>query len=292
MTRALLLRSIWVRLPALLRAAIVAFVILSVGQLPPGVFLAVGLKATPAVPWFLATTVVWLWLFWAYLNGRWWPAATARVRKENLRGGPLPSRVWLWSLLAGGLGMVSVLSGALLTALVADLPPEAYEAPFDLSPYPPWTVLAFFLNVALVAGVVEEAAFRGYMLSIVKRRHGWVVAIVSVAVLFYLVHLSHVYATVAFVPFFMAYSALHGVLVFLTRSILPSVVLHGLGDFAVLPMQYGVVADPLGLSVRGHVLVVVSFGLASALALWHLAGVIQDHHREEAPNKSFEMAPR
>jgi membrane protease YdiL (CAAX protease family) len=280
MTSALPLRNIWVRLPALFRAVVVAFVILFVGQLPPGLFLTIGLKFTPAVPWFLATTVVWLYLWWTYLNGRWWPAATARVRHENLRGNSLPSSVWLWSMFAGGLGMVSVLSGALLTGLVANLPPQAYEAPFDLSPYPPWTVLAFFLNLALVAGVVEEAAFRGYMLSIVERRHGWVVAIVSVAVLFYLVHLSHAYATVAFVPFFMAYSVLHGVLVFLTRSILPSVVLHALGDFAVLPMQYGVVADPLGLSVLGHVLVVMSFGLASALALWHLASIVRHHYRE------------
>ena len=162
--------------------------------------------------------------------------------------------------------MVSILTIALVTGLIAELPAAAYEAPFDLSRYPRWTIWAFLLNVALVAGVVEEAAFRGYMLSIVERRHGWLWGIASVAVFFYVVHLGHAYATVAFAPFFLAYSFLHGSLVFLTRSILPSVVLHTLGDLTILPIQYGVVANPLGTSVRAHVLVIVGFGVLSALA--------------------------
>lgn len=267
-TMANAMQKLWARLPVLLRASVVAFLILSIGQLPPGLFLAIGLKLTPRFPWWLVPTIVWLWLFWLYLDGHWWPPSTAAPRHDNLRGGRLPARVWLWSLVAGGLGMISVLAVALLTGLVADLPSKAYEAPFDLSGYPPWTVLAFFLNIALVAGVVEEAAFRGYMLSMAQRRHGWAIAIVSVAILFYLVHLSHAYATWAFVPFFFAYSVLHGLLVFLTRSILPNVVLHTLGDLTILPIQYGIVRNPLGSSVRAHVLTVVLFGLASAFAFW------------------------
>lgn len=273
---------LWRRLPALLRGAVVAFVILTAGQLPPGLFLAVGLKFTPAVPWFLVGTAIWLVLFWMVLDGHWRPAGTIESRHRDLRGSPLSPSIWLWSLVAGGLGMASVLCGALLTGLVANLPRAALEAPFDVSPYPWWTTVSIFLNIALVAGVVEEAAFRGYMLSIVQRRHGWVVGIFSVAVLFYLVHLSHAYATVAFVPFFMVYSVLHGVLVFLTRSILPSVVLHTLGDLVILPMQYGIVPNPLGSSVPSHMLIVVGSGLASVLVMWHLARLTRRHRHEEA----------
>jgi membrane protease YdiL (CAAX protease family) len=61
---------------------------------------------------------------------------------------------------------------------------------------------SFFLALAGTAGVVEEAAFRGYMLSQVQRRHGWIVAITLVGALFYVVHLSHAYPTIAFLPFF------------------------------------------------------------------------------------------
>lgn len=268
----------WVQLPALLRGSVAAIGILILGQLPPGLFLVANLELTPGVPWFLAATIVWLWCLWSYLDGRWWPANTAGARSENLRGSSLSLGVWSWSLVAGGLGMISVLSGALLTGLRVDLPPEATGPLIDLNSYPTITVAAVFLNIALVAGVVEESAFRGYMLSIVERRHGWIAAIASVAILFYLAHVSHAYATVAFIPFFLAYSVLHGVLVFLTRSILPSVVLHTLGDLAILPIQYGVVANPLGQSVLVHVLVVVSFGVAAAAALLRLASVSGSRH--------------
>ncbi len=265
------LGKLWGRLPALVRGAVLAFVILAIGQLPPGVFLAIGLQFTPRIPWWPLPTIVWLWLFWQSLNGRWWPSTTAEARREHLRAPPLSARMWIWSLVAGGFGMAAVLTTALLAGLVADLPREAYEAPLDLTRYPTWTVVAFFFNVALVAGVVEEAAFRGYMLSIVQRRHGWWIGITSVAVFFYLVHLSHAYATSAFVPFFLAYSFLHGLLVYLTRSIRPSVLLHALGDFTILPIQYGVMRDPFGPSIRAHVLAVLCFGVLTLIAFRSLA---------------------
>jgi hypothetical protein len=101
-------------------------------------------------------------------------------------------------------------------------------------------------------------------------------------VLFYLVHLTHAYATVAFVPFFMAYSGLHGLLVYVSRSIVPSVVLHALGDFALLPVQYGVLPDPLGSSVGLHVLSVVCFGAASVAAFLRLAALARQPHDAQA----------
>jgi len=272
---------VWNRVPALVRGALVALLILGAGQLPPAIFLILGLRLTPTVPWFVVGTLTWLALFWMYLDGRWWPAATAERRRRNLRGRVPSFNVCLWTLVAGGLGMASVLSGALLTGLVADLPAAAHEAPFDLSPYPRWTALAFLLNIALVAGVVEEAAFRGYMLSIVEGRHGWVIGIASVAVLFYVVHRGHAYATLDFLPFFFAYSALHGVLVYFARSILPSVVLHTLGDLAILPVQYGLVPNPMGSSVSIHLVVLLGSGLAAGLGLWRLANITRAYRAGE-----------
>jgi membrane protease YdiL (CAAX protease family) len=267
------LRATWVRLPVILRGSLAAVAILFAGQVPPGVFVVLGMKLTPAVPWFLPATIVWLVLYWSYLNGRGWPAATASQRRENLRGGSLPWNTWLAAGIPGALALLCVLSAALLTARVATLPPEAYAAPLDLTSYPVWTSAAFFLTLALVAGVVEEAAFRGYMLSIIERRHGWVIGIASAAVLFYVVHLSHPYARPAFIPFFAAYSVMHGLLVFMTRSIRPSVVLHVIGDVLILPIQYGVVANPLGSSVVPHVLAVLCFGAGSVVAYALLARV-------------------
>jgi membrane protease YdiL (CAAX protease family) len=232
--------------------------------------LLANLRVAPSVPLFLPITALWLWLFWQYLRGRGWPRRTADQRRLDLRAGALSQRVWLWSIVAGGLGLASALSLALLTGRIARLPGRAYESPFDLSPYPWWTVLSFFLAISCTAGVVEEAAFRGYMLSQIQRRHGWVVGIALVAVLFYAAHLSHAYATVAFVPFFAAYSIVHGALVFLARSILPSVVLHAIGDLCILPMQYGVIDLPLGTSFEPYLACVLVSGSAAIPAFWRL----------------------
>ena len=259
-----------VRLPTVVRASLLALLILFAGQSLPSIALIANLRAAPRLPLFLPLTIVWLWLFWRYLDGSWWPQSTAAQRRLDLRGTPLPASVWCWSLLAGGLAMASVMSLALLTGRVADLPDAAYKAPADLSAYPWWTVLAFFVAIAITAAVVEEAAFRGYMLSGIQRRHGWVAAIAITAALFYVVHLSHAYATIAFVPFFAAYSLLHGVLVFLTRSILPSIVLHALGDAIVLPMQYGVVNLPFGERYEPYLACVLLFALAAVFPFLRL----------------------
>ena len=261
----------WRQLPIVVRATLVALLILNVGQAPPMLALLANLRLAPSVPLFLPITALWLWLFWQYLGGRGWPRGTANQRRDDLRGAAPSQPIWLWSLVAGGLGLASAHSLALLTGRIAHLPGRAYEAPFDLSPYPWWTVLSFFLVIAGTAGVVEEAAFRGYMLSQIERRHGWRVGIALVALMFYVAHLNHAYVTVAFVPFFAVYSIVHGALVFLARSILPSVVLHAIGDLCILPMQYGVIDLPLGASFEPYLACVLVFGLAAIPAFRRLA---------------------
>ena len=54
-------------------------------------------------------------------------------------------------------------------------------------------------------------------------------------------HLSHAYATFIFLPFFLAISVVHGLLVKYSGSIRPSVLLHALADFIVIPVSYGLV---------------------------------------------------
>jgi len=91
---------------------------------------------------------------------------------------------------------------------------------------------------------VEEAGFRGFMLSPIQRRHGWSVAILITGFMFFLDHhLSHAYATFAFLPFFLAISVVHGLLVRFTGSICPSVLLHGVADFLLVPVMYGLVGS-------------------------------------------------
>lgn len=270
--------ALWQRVPVVVRAVVVGLLVLQIGGAVPGILLVTSLKRSPEVPWFLPATGVWLWFFWRYVKGWGWPAATARMRQADLRGRSLSGRVWFWSLLAGALGMASVMALVFVTSRFGNLPEKAYEAPFDVSTYPWWTVLSIFLSIAGTAGVVEESAFRGYMLSAIARRHGWIAGIAIVAAVFYIAHLSHAYATAAFLPFFLAYSALHGLLVYLTRSILPSIIIHSVADFIVVPIQFGVIAVPSESRFVTHGGLSIALALAAIPAFWRLAAIARENN--------------
>jgi membrane protease YdiL (CAAX protease family) len=222
-------------------AVLLGFVCLVVGGTVSGALMFANLKLAPALPLFFPATVLWLWFFWRYVSGDGWPRSTSHRRRDLLRARRLSPRVWGWALVAGGLSLAAVMGIAFMTYRFATLPDAAYRAPFEVDSFPPWTLVSIFAAVALTAAVVEEVAFRGYMLSGIQRRFGWAVGIIVVTILFYVAHLSHAYATMAFVPFFLAHGLVLGLLVFYTRSILPGVVLHAVSDLLVLPMQYGVI---------------------------------------------------
>jgi len=280
----------------MVRAFIVGQLVVQIGGLPPAIFLLGNLKFLPAVPWLLPATLVWLWLFWRYCDGHGWPRSTAEARRRDLRARPLSGQEWFWSLLAGSLGMICVDAIAFLTPRLAEIPRDAFKLPLDLSVYPWWTLAAILISISAVAGMVEEAGYRGYMLSGIERRHGWTVAILITGFVFFLDHhISHAYATFAFLPFFLAVSALHGLLVYTTRSVLPSVVLHTIADLIIIPVQYGLIGNPSVASVWTEgtdpsfwilVGVGILFGLAAAPAFMKLATVSQPRrNRDESQAK-------
>lgn len=264
---------LWQRVPVIVRAILVGLLVNEVGQLG-AVFIFPNLKFLPQVPWMLAAAAAWLWGFWRYVNGSGWPQATREARRRDLRATPLAGTVWRWSLLAGGLGLLSLVGLAFLTPRLADTPRDAFKFSVDLSAYPLWTVVSALLVASVVSGVAEEAGFRGYMLSQIERRHGWIAATIVTGVMFYLVHyVSHAYATIAFLPLIFAINALHARLVYLTGSILPSVVLHAVFDFAVFPFTYGLIGNvPLSPVLKTGV--DSSFWLEVALTLVFAAAAL------------------
>ena len=76
-------------------------------------------------------------------------------------------------------------------------------------------------------GIVEEAAFRGYMQGPIERRHGLAIAILITGTMFALAHLDF---TLILWPYDVAVAAIYGIVTHLTRSILPAVVLHTCGN--------------------------------------------------------------
>jgi membrane protease YdiL (CAAX protease family) len=97
----------------------------------------------------------------------------------------------------------------------------------DLSNVPAFTVWSLLLMAAPVAGVIEEAAFRGYMQGPLERRYGLVTAILVTGTMFAVAHLDF---TLILWPYYLAVAAIYGTVTSLTDSIWPAVVLHTSGN--------------------------------------------------------------
>jgi membrane protease YdiL (CAAX protease family) len=287
---------LWNRLPVVVRAIVVGCLVNEVGQLG-AVFILPNLKLFPRIPWFLPATGAWLWFFWRYLSGAGWPRATSEARRRDLRAPSLSGRVWRWSLLAGGLGLISVVGLCFLNIRLAGIPQDAFKPLIDFSAYSPWMVVSILLAFSVVSGVAEEAGFRGYMLSQIQRRHGWIVATGITGLMFFFDHyVSHAYATFALLPFFLAVSTLHARLVYLTGSIRPSIVLHAAFDFAVIPVVYGfigtlpispVLKTGVDSSFLTQIVLTLVFGILAVPAFRKLAVVarrLPAASQEESPS--------
>jgi membrane protease YdiL (CAAX protease family) len=184
-------------------------------------------RIRPELPWAALGTAIFLMLFIAWLNGAGWPRGTSRSRRRSLRlWPPAPDPT---------AGSVPVLLIVLLLALLYLLwvlvgRPDSVP---DLSAYPTTSYrFSVFIMGAVVSGVVEEAAFRGYMQRNLER-WGPEAAIVVTSVVFTLFHGVHGLQTLLLLgPGFFAASVLYGVLAWRTGTILPGMAIHTLGDLA------------------------------------------------------------
>ena len=112
----------------------------------------------PNLPWAVPLTALYIWFFWRYLQGAGPPDSTSEKRRAGLRAESLSAQVWAWALVAGGLGIVALVLALQVANRLVLLPPQTLP---DLGNVPESTVMALLLMAAPVAGIVEEAAFRG-----------------------------------------------------------------------------------------------------------------------------------
>jgi membrane protease YdiL (CAAX protease family) len=214
--------SVWRRLPVVVRAVLTGLVVVAVDIGPWAVLVSANSKHWSTVPWAVPPTVLYLWLWWQYASGRGWPLSTAQTRRTNLRPHRLSEEVWRSALFAGGLGLVTLILFLGVVTRLVRLPVESTD---DLSRIPFLTVVSWLLMGSAVAGIVEEASFRGYMQGPIERRHGPVAAILVTGILFGLGHFTHP-GVLILMPYYLALAAIFGSLAYLTNSILPSMVLH------------------------------------------------------------------
>ncbi|MGD0308834.1 MAG: type II CAAX endopeptidase family protein [Acidobacteriota bacterium] len=222
------LQSFWQKLPLMVRAILIGFLVTLCGNFPWSVLTGVNLKLAPSFPWAVPAMVLYLWSYWRYLAGRGAPKSTTAVRRASFRARCIPGSVWLWALAAGVLGLACAVTLQQVYARFVQVP--VAPAP-NTSGYPLFTVLCLVLMSAAVAGITEEAGFRGYMQSAIERRHGPAIAITVAGIAFGALHLTHGFAhTLPRLPYYFAIALVYGAIAYLTNSILPSMVIHACGD--------------------------------------------------------------
>src|SRR5512132_3743249 len=100
----------WHWLPALVRAPIVAFVVLNIGSTAGVLPVLANTKLLPAVPWALPATALVMAAFWYYFTGGGYPAATRAARRDVTRLKTLPWPIWRAAVLPLLLSIVTVTS--------------------------------------------------------------------------------------------------------------------------------------------------------------------------------------
>lgn len=224
--------SLWVQLPALVRALIMGGAVGAAGTMVWYVLVGINLQRDPAVPWSVAAMALYLIVYWWFLRGGIVPWSSAR-RRELLRIEPLSARSWNWALLALVLGFLAAFIFLIgIQARIAEVPSGAFPATGST----PWyVVVSYIAMIGIVAGVVEEAAYRGYMQVELERAYGPAAAIALSSIVFALAHFS-----IALLPFIAMIGLLLGVVAYLARSIVPGLIVHGAYDFLVTLMVWQV----------------------------------------------------
>ena len=197
--------------------------------LGPWVLLA-RLNATfrPDVPWAAAATLAYHGLLLWWLHGSGPPARTASERRYRLRLWPrrLHSARADSTLSTGAIVALLVLL-YVLWIVVGRLSPVPDVSAFPTTAYR-WSI---FLMGGLTAGVIEEAAFRGYLQTGLER-HRPDHALLVTSLVFVAAHLTQGAGALLLAPGLFAASMLYGMLARQTGTILPGMAIHVAGDLA------------------------------------------------------------
>ena len=287
-----LIDRLWFRLPIVARAVLTGVAAAAAGTLPWAALVSANTRHHPELPWAVPLMAMYLWLYWRYVvRGSGRPRSTAEARSVNARANALPDETWGAALLAGLLGLLSVL---LLQGVLSRLVALPQQRDLDVSQYSAVTVLMWVVMSAVVAGVVEETSFRGYLQRPIERRHGPVIAILVTGILFGFAHFSHPEVGVVLLPFYIAVAAVYGGLAYFTDSTLPGMVLHAGGNmFSALDLftrgrsewQLSSEAKPLIWETGPDVAFwgnVAAFVIVGALTIWAYSMLARTARRARA----------
>jgi membrane protease YdiL (CAAX protease family) len=264
---------------AAVRAIVIGLAIGLAGTLTWSRLVVANTQFLTGLPWasaVMAPILVAWWLYFAKGRGR--PAGTAHARRISGRANPVPDHLWGPALGAGALGLVATL---MLQGVLARMVTLPQQQDLDPTQFPVITVFAWLVMSALVSGVVEETAFRGYVQGGIERSHGLTTAILVTGTVFGLSHFNHPEVGIVLLPYYLAVAAVYGLVAAATNSTYPGIVLHAggnlisaLGFFAQGRSEWTLTASPpptiwqvgLDASFLANLAALVVIGSAAAWA--------------------------
>lgn len=220
------MRALFGRIPAVVWSGAMAFVLATSAGGVWTVLLISNVATSPAIPWSVAVMALLLWLMWQYLGGKWGPRNTSQARRRYLRARRLPGQVFAWALVAGLLSIVALVGYWIVLFQLVKIPARVLQ---NFSGYPLLTVVLVLVMASLVSSLAEEVSFRGYFQGILEQKVNGPVAIVIAALLISPGHsLTQGFLWPIMLWYFFS-DVMFGAMAYLTKSILPSAVVHSIG---------------------------------------------------------------
>ncbi|HYL36718.1 MAG TPA: type II CAAX endopeptidase family protein [Bryobacteraceae bacterium] len=192
------------------------------------------LKTGPSVPWAVIPMAAVLWLMWQYLNGKGWPRSSSEARRTLMRARRVPARTFGWAFFAGALAIVALAGYWIVLFQLVKMPGNVLPNPSD---YPLLTMALFMIMGSLVSPFSEEAGLRGYCQSMLEREFRGPIAVVISSVFFAFGHYNHGLLWPKLTVYFLAGLAF-GAIAYLTKSILPGIPVHMLGDLTFFALVW------------------------------------------------------
>src|SRR5581483_3302684 len=185
-------------------------------------------------------TIGYLAVILGYLSGHGPPRVTRDERRQWLRARLPTPRVSAWALLSG---IPAIAALWLVFASLGGF--EHLAAPGRETALPAAALFAFVIVSAAVTAIGEEAGLRGFMQAPLETRLGPAVAIAATAIAFVLIHGTHGVPTLLHNGiFYVVTGVVYGLLAYLTQSILPSLILHFVGDVGVFALRSSLLSTP------------------------------------------------
>lgn len=265
------------RFPATVWAVVLGLAVTAAGSLPWSALVVLNVKYGASFPWASVAMAGYLCAFLKYLQGSGTPRSTTATRRGLLRARGLPPSEWRWALVAGGSANAALAAAFIVVSRFGWI----HRTQVGLPIAPVWTIVAWLLTSAAVAGIAEECGFRGYMQKLLEERYRPCIAITIASVVFGATHLTHGFSVA--ILFDAGWGAVYGTLAYLTGSILPSIVLHSSLDaleFFLVWKFAGASAPPLiRLDNPARSALVAAVAL-SILACWSFQRLSRLQHAE------------